>query len=69
MDGRLVPRIERIVQLGFSAIRPVHDVVGVSEAEPAGWEAAAAVSGIERAAKRGWDRAGFATHVEHRAVG
>ena len=57
-----------IVQLGFSAIRPVHDVVGVGESEPTGWEAAAAVSGIERTAKRRWDGAGLAAYIQYRAV-
>ena len=57
-----------IAQLGFSAIRPVHDVVGVGEAEPTAWKTTAAVSGIERTPKRWRDRAGLATHVEHGAV-
>jgi len=52
-------------ELGISAIRPVHNVVGVREAEPTPWEAAAAVSGIERSARGRGDRAGLPTHVEH----
>ena len=60
---------QRIVQLGLSAVRPVHDVVGVGESEPAAREATATVSDVERTAERRRDRAGLATHVEHGAVG
>ena len=52
------------LELGLSSIRPVHDVVGVREAEPTAREAASAISGIERTAKRQWDGARLATHVE-----
>ena len=60
---------QRIVQLGLSAVRPVHDVVGVGEAEPTAWEATPTVSDVERTAERRRNRAGLATHVEHGAVG
>ena len=59
----------RVLQLGFSPVCPMLDVVGVGETEPTAWEAAATVSGIECTPKRRWDCAGFATYIENRAVG
>ena len=60
---------QRILQLRLAAVRPVHDVMGVREAEPAAWEATATVSDVERTSERRRDRAGLATYVEHGAAG
>ncbi len=56
---------DEVVEPGLSAIRPVLDVMRVTEAQPAAWEATASVPMVERPPDGGGDGPGLSAHVEH----